>query len=265
MKDVIDAVSSRFKTPYFGYATLAFIALNWRGIFLLATTEGTPQERLAVFDGESSIYTLVVLPLLIGTLLAASTHWVQYIFGLISRKPAGLIEDLRLEAEHRKTIRQTELEQSRSDLFAVKEQELIERAKRDEEVARIEGDEAKEKLAAQLDELRRERDQLSAQLNNQASFGRPTAYNLSSEAGEILKAASENKNGMILKPRSIGNRSIQAGSKLFGSESSRDFAKYDDALGELINQGLVKGLGGKGETFELTHNGWQLADARVRS
>lgn len=258
---MIDAVSSRIKTPYFGYAILAFFALNWRGIFLLATTAGTPQERLAAFDCVTSHYTLVVWPLVVGALVAASTHWIQYLFGLISMKPAGLIDNIRLEAEHRKTIRQTELEQSRSDLFAVKEQELIERAKRDEEVARIEDEEAKEKLAAQLENLRRERDQLSAQLKNQISVGKPTAYNISPEATELLQAASENKNGTILKPRSIGNRSIQAGKKLFGSESSRDFAQYEDALEELISHGLVKGLSDKGEMFELTHKGWQVADA----
>lgn len=265
MKDVIDAVSSRIKTPYFGYTVLSFLALNWRGIFLLGTTEGTPQERLAAFDCVTSHYTLVVWPLLIGALVAASTHWVQYFFALISRKPNELIDNLHLEAEHSKTIRQTVLERSRSDLFAIKEQELIERAKRDEEVASIEDDEAKEKLTAQLDDLRREREQLSAQLRNQTSFGKPTAYNLSSEASEILKAASENKNGLIIKPRSVGNRSIQVGDKSFGSESPRDFAQYDDALGELIAYDLVKGSGNKGEIFELTHKGWQLADALKRS
>lgn len=261
MKDLLDAVSARIKTPYFGYAILAFFALNWRGIFLLAATEGTPQERLAAFDCVTNHYTLIIWPLVVGTLVAASTHWIQLVFVIISRKPAGLIDNLRLEAEHRKTIRQTELEQSRSDLFAVKEQELIERAKRDEEVAGIEDEEAKEKLATQLEILRRERDQLSAQLKNQTSAEKPTAYNLSPEAVEILKAASEDKNGRILKPRSIGNRSIQAGKKSFGSEGSREFAQYDGALDELVMHGLIKNLGGKGEVFELTGKGWQVADA----
>lgn len=261
MKEVIDAVNSRIKTPYFGYAALALFALNWRGIFLLVMTRGTPQERLAAFDGVTSHYTLVVFPLLVGAFVAASKHWIQYAFGLISRKPAGLIENLRLEAEHNKTIRQTELENSRSNLFAVKEKELIERAKRDEEVAGLGDEEAKEKLTAQLENLRRERDQLSEKLQSQVSVGKPTAYNLSRQAFEILKAASENKKGTILKSQSIGNRTIHAGNQSFGSEGSRDFALYDDALGELVAYGLIKGLGEKGEIFELTHKGWQAADA----
>ncbi|MBA1276834.1 hypothetical protein [Stutzerimonas stutzeri] len=261
MKDVIDAVSSRIKTPYFGYAILAFFALNWRGIFLLAATTGSPQERLAAFDSATNHYTLLVLPLLAGAVVAASTSWVQYIFGVVSRKPAGLIDNLYLEAEHKKTIRQAELEQSRSNLFAVKEKELIDRAKRDEEVAGIEDDAAKEKLAAQIESLRWERDQLSAQLKDQSAVGKPSAYKLSKEAIEIIKAASQSKSGTIIKPKSIGERTIQAGEKSFGSENSRDFAKYDAALDELIKQSLIKGLGAKGEVFELTNNGWQVADA----
>ncbi|MHB0805389.1 hypothetical protein [Stutzerimonas nitrititolerans] len=261
MKDVIDAVSSRIKTPYFGYAVLAFLALNWRGLFLLITTTGSPQERLAAFDTVTNNYTLLVLPLLAGAVVAASTSWIQYIFGIISRKPSGLIDNLYLEAEHKRTIRQAELEQSRSDLFAVKEKELIDRAKRDEEVASIEDDDAKVKLAAQIETLRQERDQLSAQLKNQSNVGRPSTYTLSKEAIDIIKAASQSKSGTIIRPRSIGDRTVQAGEKTFGSENSRDFAKYDAALDELIKRGLVKALGGKGEVFELTSNGWQVADA----
>ena len=34
MNDIFDAISARIKAPYFGYALLAFIGLNWRGIFL---------------------------------------------------------------------------------------------------------------------------------------------------------------------------------------------------------------------------------------
>jgi hypothetical protein len=260
MKDVIDAVSSRMKAPYFGYAILAFLALNWRGIFLLAATTGTPQERLAAFDSLTNHYTLLVLPLLAGALVAASTSWIQYLFGIVSRKPAGLIDNLYLEAEHKKTIRQVELEQSRTDLFAVKEKELIDRAKRDEEVAGIDDDEAKEKLASQIESLRWERDQLSAQLKDQSTVEKPSAYNLSKEAIEIIKAASQSKSGAIIKLKSIGERTIQTGGRSFGSENPRDFAKYDAALDELIKQRLVKALGAKGELFELTNNGWQVAD-----
>ncbi len=261
MKEVVDAISSRFRSPYFGYSILAFFAFNWRGIFLLLTLEDSPQQRLAAFDSETCIWTLVVYPLLVGALVAASTHWVRLVFSWVSRKPLELMDILDLEAEHKKTLHQAKLEQSRSKVLAVKEEELIERAKRDEAVAGIEDSEAKERLAAQLDAMRRERDLLSEQLKQQGNVGTPSLAQLSQEEAEILSAAASQKNGSIIKPKSIGARTIQAGGHSFGQDSPREFAKYEEALDNLITMELVKEVGAKGEMFTLTSRGWKVADA----
>ena len=220
-------------------------------------SEGTPGERLALFDAKTDIYTLLIFPLAIGALVAASTHWLRYLFGLIERKPRELVENLQLEADHKKTIKQTQLEQSRSDLFAVKEKELIERAKRDEEVADIEDSETKEKLISQLNKIRNEREQLSEELQKKSE-----SYDfLSKEAREILMAASKDKNGSILKPNTIGERAIRVNKNTFGSKDQRTFVRYEAGLEQLINEQLVKELGLKGEVFELTHKGWEAVNA----
>ena len=258
MKEIVEAVNTRFKAPYFGYSVLAFFALNWRGIFLLTISDGTPEGRIALFDGVTSTYTLVVFPLLVGAFIAASADWIRYIFGLISRKPLELIQNQSLEAEHKKTIRQAELERSRSQLFGAKEDELIERAKRDEQVASIEDQDTKERLIAQLEGLRSERDRLSEQLKSQDSSDNET--DLSSESLELLRAAAKDKSGVILKSRTIGGASVQAGGSSFGAGSPREFAKYQKALDDLIAVGYVAAMGQKGEVFQLTHDGWQVAD-----
>ena len=255
MDDFVDAVTSRFKSPYFGYALLAFLALNWRGIFLLAVSDANPQERLAAFDSETNIYTLIILPLFTGAVVAATTYWVRFVFGMIARKPLELIDNLYLEAEHKRAIRQTELEQSRTELFAIKETELIDRAKRDEEVAGISDESVKQKLSAELESIRRERDKLYNEINNNDE-----TIQLSKEAQKLLIAASSDKNGTIFKPQTIGKRSIQAGGNAFGNESQRDYAKYEAALEELITYDLVIDRGNKGELYELTHAGWQLSN-----
>ncbi|WP_273009960.1 hypothetical protein [Alcanivorax sp.] len=260
MRELIDAVDSRIKAPYFGYAALAFVALNWRGIFLLSTTEASPLERLSAFDSQTNSFTLVILPLLVGAAVAATSHWVHFIFGFISSKPSALIDNLYLEAEHKRTIRQTELEQSRSELFAVKEKELIERAQRDEKVAGIEDKIAKENLIAQLGALRNERDQLSAQIDTQKRDEKSIIKGLSSEASSILKAASKSKDGTIIKSESLGLPSIEAGGLTFGAKSHRDFAKNEAALEELVSEDFVKASGNQGVMFILTHRGWQAAD-----
>lgn len=262
MNEVLEAASSRIKSPYFGYSVLAFFALNWRGIFLLLTTEGMPSIRLAAFDCATSFYSLLLLPLLFGTFVAASTHWIRYFFSLVSRKPLELIDNLVLEAEHKKTIRQAQLEQSRSDLLAVTEKELIARAKRDEEVAAIRDTETKEKLIEQLEAIRQERDKLSAELKNQTFPKSPPAWSISKEAKELLvAAATDKKNGAIIKTKFLDGARINAGGINFGSEGSRDFARYEKAIEELISMDFLKDVSFKGEVFQLTHEGWSMADS----
>jgi hypothetical protein len=255
VKEVVDAVNNRIKTPYFGYAILAFIALNWRGFFFLVLSKGKPEEKLALFDAQTDIYSLLIYPLAIGAVVAATAHWLKFLFGIIERKPKELVENILLEAEHKKTIKQSQLEQSRSNLFAVKENELIDRAKRDEAVADIDDSETKEKLIKQLDSIRAERDMLSSELQSKQQ----PENTLSKEAKEILVAASSDKNGNIMKISSLSDRAIQAGKNSFGSKDQKSFVKYEAALDQLVEHDFVKELGHKGEVFEITHKGWELA------
>jgi len=244
MNEVLDAIKTRIKSPYFGYATLAFFALNWRAIFLLVATEAEPIARLAAFDSVTSYWSLVILPLFAGAVVAASTHWLRYLFLLIAEKPLDLIENSNLKAEHRRSLRHAELEESRVNLTATKEKELIERAKRDEKIAEITDESKKKELENQIGEIRKKR-----------------GVSISETANELLVAAASEDNGTIMKPRTMGEQSIQAGKKSFGAKSKRAYAEYDAALNELITKGLVKEVGAKGEIFELTHDGWKLADA----
>lgn len=244
MKDVVDAINSRIRSPYFGYAVLAFIAFNWRGVFLLLVSTGSPAERLKLFDTATSFWSLGVFPLIVGALVAASTHWLRYIFLLVARKPLELIENSNLEAEHRKFIRQSELEKVRTDLAAKRESELIDRAKRDESIAEISDDLKKKELEKEIKRIRTERD-----------------IKLSDKASELLLAAASEENGTIMTPKTLGGQSIQAGKKAFGKGSKRDYSAYESALKELVASGYVQPVGYKGEIYELTHEGWSLADA----
>ncbi len=257
MDDVLEALSSRLKSPYFGYAVLAFFALNWREIFLFVTSEAAPKMRIEQFDASTDFWSLFAVPWLVGIAVAASTPWVKLFFAFIAQKPLQLAEDLQLEAEHRKTIRQTELEQARNEQFAVKEEEIIERAKRDEKVASISDEEAKEKVARELEELRRQRDLLDASVKELAS----SKEKLSKAADELLSAAASDKSGRLMKIETFSDRFIQAAGRKFGDKDQKDFAKYSSALDELMKRGLVKAVGSKDQVFELTHDGWSVSGA----
>lgn len=90
--------------------------------------------------------------------------------------------------------------------------------------------------------------------------GMSIEINLSVEAKELLKAAASDESGAIISAAYIGGRSIQAGGKSFGGERGRDSAKWEAALKELESTSLVVGRGDKGQIYELTHRGWEVAD-----
>ena len=73
MKDLFDAITTRIQAPYFGYSLLAFVVLNWRALFLLIMLDATAHERISIFEQETSVWSVVVLPLLVGAILRQST------------------------------------------------------------------------------------------------------------------------------------------------------------------------------------------------
>lgn len=85
--------------------------------------------------------------------------------------------------------------------------------------------------------------------------------NLSDEARRLLKEASQDPHGTILYIRYIGGTDLQTnGKNIIPSSERRTIAKWEQALNELINQGLVVSRGRKGEVFELSNLGYQVAD-----
>jgi hypothetical protein len=75
-----------------------------------------------------------------------------------------------------------------------------------------------------------------------------------------VKAAASDKHGVIMNVRTLGGHEISAGQKTFGGQYGRESAKWQKVLRELIDHDLVVDHGQKGEVFELTHEGWMLAD-----
>lgn len=84
---------------------------------------------------------------------------------------------------------------------------------------------------------------------------------LSQEARVLLKEASQDGGGTILHARYIGGTTIQTnGKNLISSTDRREVAKWEGALEELRFYDLVVDRGHKGEVFEITNLGYQIAD-----
>lgn len=89
---------------------------------------------------------------------------------------------------------------------------------------------------------------------------RQLADSLTEEARQLLTEAVTG-GGDIIKLATLGGRFIQANSKTFGGgRDHRASMRWEYALDQLVSAGLVIARGNKGQVFEVTEPGYQLAD-----
>jgi hypothetical protein len=84
---------------------------------------------------------------------------------------------------------------------------------------------------------------------------------LSDDAWGLLREAAKDKHGTILRLRTMGGLSIQTNDRNFVEDrSSKTEARWDSALRELVDEGLLQDRGYKNEVFGLTHKGYAAAE-----
>jgi hypothetical protein len=249
MKELVEAVSNRFRAPYFGYSALALLAFNWRGFFLLALTPGSPDQRLQAFDSVTSIGTLFFYPLLTGLLVAATADWIAYFFSRLSDKPRELSSGLRLTAEHKETVLRTRLEKARAELNEVREQELIDRAMRDHVLASLPDAPEKDVVTDQINALREVRDE-------EFLRSRPTVE-ISDFALSLLGDAGEHGLGTVVRRLENGQHVYETAVKSWEASHPDALRHIDAALDELVRAGLMRKAGRNLNTHVLTENGWE--------
>lgn len=84
---------------------------------------------------------------------------------------------------------------------------------------------------------------------------------LSKEAQILLKEASLDKNGTVLFVEYIGGSELNTNNKnLIPSNERREVAKWESALQELVQKGLLISRGYKNQIFDLSNFGYQVAD-----
>ena len=84
---------------------------------------------------------------------------------------------------------------------------------------------------------------------------------LSKEARILLKQASLDPHGNILHMRYLSGIDIQTnGKNMLASNEHREVAKWEAAIQELLENDLLVEKGYKGEVFEITNLGYQIAD-----
>jgi hypothetical protein len=156
MKEIIQAIESRIKSPVMGYFTIAFLIFNWQALFFLFADNSGAKDRIDYFIASSSFSSLLIFPLLSSIIYTLIYPWVNYIFLYICQKPTDLKNSLQAKSEHNMLVEKNRLEKLRSELQATAEKNIIEQAKRDEEVEGIQDEELKENVRSSIKAIREE-------------------------------------------------------------------------------------------------------------
>jgi hypothetical protein len=84
---------------------------------------------------------------------------------------------------------------------------------------------------------------------------------LSESARELLLEASKDKSGILLRAPYKGGINIQTNEREFVIDKDpRTEAKWESAITELEENGLIEAKGYKRELFSVTHKGYEMAD-----
>ena len=150
MKEIYEAVESRIKSPFIGYFLISLGYLNWKPIYYLFASKLTALERVAYFEVNTSWLTLLVYPLI----FTLAYPWLSLIISLLSTKPLDLKNNIQAQSEHSLLIKRQELEEIRAQMMSTAEQEIIDRAKREEELENIDNENLKEKAQSEIEKLR---------------------------------------------------------------------------------------------------------------
>ena len=91
----------------------------------------------------------------------------------------------------------------------------------------------------------------------------PNMPPLSSEAKTLLKEASQDRSGAINRKQFLNNESVVQtnGKNFIADKNPRTFAIWSGAVDELEKFGLIEAKGHKRELFDVTRNGYALADS----
>jgi len=155
MKELVETIDSRIKSPIFGYYFFLLFSINWKAFFFLLADNGSVEGRIKFFENTTSIATVIFYPFSIALLLAILHPWISYTLTWFNKKPTKLKNSLLAEGEHEFLIQQTEFKRMRDAVLEIEEEKLITRTKeREGKLSEISDDDLRDNLRNEINELR---------------------------------------------------------------------------------------------------------------
>lgn len=244
LKEAAEAWLQRVRSPILGYSLLASLAINWKAIWALIFADIDVFSKFLYFDLRTSPCTLIILPILIGFFSAVLTPWVGFIGSYLVQRPFRLQVELQEKARHQSVIRKIMRE---AEEEAVRENALIERAKRDARAGEVDP-----KAAETLKRAREEAE--SSQGGNQ--------LNLSSFDSSLVVFMGAQASALVPEKMDLAMARVAFEPVLPNATPQRIKVELNAALERLRNSGLADGFAGQ---WSLTSKGYEEFDRLSKS
>ncbi|MDY6481809.1 hypothetical protein SKM54_05000 [Acinetobacter faecalis] len=221
----------------------------------MSFSAGTAQEKIALFEIETTLWSLLVCPISAALCIVVITPWLKVLFGWLSKSAYERINSQDLKRESRYLSEKIELERKRAIELANQEKEIIDQAKRDEVVEKIENADLKKMTKDKIETLRKDKNDLANQLINKNLF--KSVINLNDFEKDLLKYLSLSKDNFIRRGKDFQTGLfIQFNNQIINkNKDARSYLKWEEAIKSLIKNNFIYDLGGEGRIYELTDFG----------
>lgn len=194
LKEIIETTSQRIRSPFWGFIALSFVGTNWTPLFYLFLGDTPTLERIAYFEAETSLATLFVLPIVVGTVLALLSPYVSNFGSWWSEKQISNKKLRDVQLAHKIASSKNLLFAQRENERTLKERSLLNRAKIDQEVEGLDG-EIREDVEKKIEALREDTYNQMEPVKGMKpiDFDGPT-----SQLGDMIDVVNKNWGKMIL-------------------------------------------------------------------
>ncbi|MEJ2001823.1 MAG: hypothetical protein P8X77_10585 [Maritimibacter sp.] len=249
LKEIMDAMGSRLRSPFFGSIAVVFVISNWKPLFYLVFSSEPVSVRLRFFDLNTDEISLYLLPFGLGMLIAVIAPWLKYAGAIIAAQPTRRLRALHDEEAIERKIadlgRQARLEEAQAAEENAKERRLIEAAKRDREVEDLGDDELEKEIAAS----REDRDSLRSGSDISQVSERTMA---------ILVSIAASPQGFVVAYEHNNAFKVNLGGRETSVQGRRDYLKLLNDLKQLTENGLLEKE--DSDTWKMTQAGYEAVE-----
>lgn len=201
IRELVEAFTSRVRSPVFGSIIVAFLVWNWQRIFVLVFTSGDIGARLELFT--ESLWALkfglpinIVFPIMLGLVYFVVSPWLNLVAAHLVAKPTNrrrkLVDKLAVEraqekAELAATLADAATDAAEAELRQREAEAELEAEKRREELAVRQAEIEQQAADAQLASLKRE-EEAAAREAEIAKREAEAAQTRKQEEGELKEA-----------------------------------------------------------------------------